>query len=295
MLSRKIILSLFIILQLNGISSVLIEKPKDQKQIDSVLNILQKSKRVEGQRIGIAAVKSYVYESAQFLWSIATPNELVELTMHKNPIIRCYAFLGLFDKKVNENILLGIALKHEKDSAIIKTFNGCIEGSFTIGYWMRMQATAIDPKIRFRFQDSIKQSKLPTQDTTKIKKVTTKKYGVDKHYDAEIKKELKPLNKSDSGYFCEKTFDGVIIKEGFKKHDLLDGEVRIYEQGKLINIFHYKEDVPHGSYAAFYYPSEKLYITGWFEEGKKEGLFVEYDMNGNVTGTKTYKQDVQIK
>jgi len=106
---------------------------------------------------------------------------------------------------------------------------------------------------------------------------------------------LKPLDKTDPNYFCEKTFDGIITKEGFKKDGLLNGEIRFYEQGKLINVFIYENDVPNGSYSAYYFPSGKIYITGSFKDGKKEGVFKEYDINGKLISTKKYRDDEQIE
>jgi len=106
---------------------------------------------------------------------------------------------------------------------------------------------------------------------------------------------LKPLNKKDSTYFCEKTYDGIITKEGFKKDDLLIGEIRFYEQGKLINVFTYVDDVPNGFYSAYYFPSGNIYVTGNFKDGKKDGVFKEYDINGKLISTKKYRDDEQIE
>lgn len=106
---------------------------------------------------------------------------------------------------------------------------------------------------------------------------------------------LKHLDKKSPYYFCEKTFNGIITKEGFKKEDELNGEIRFYEQGKLINIFTYLNDVPNGFYSAYYYPSGKINITSSFKDGKKDGVFKEYDINGKLISTKKYRDNEQVE
>ena len=106
---------------------------------------------------------------------------------------------------------------------------------------------------------------------------------------------LKPLKKNSPNYFCERSINKIIIKEGYKIEDKLNGEIRFYEQGKLVNVFTYKDDLPNGSYAAYYFPGGNIYITGAFKDGKKEGVWKEYDTKGKLSIVKKYHNDEQIE
>lgn len=106
---------------------------------------------------------------------------------------------------------------------------------------------------------------------------------------------IKPLDTKDSSYFCEITSDGQIVREGYKNGSMLNGEVRLYKEGKLINIVTYKNDIPDGTYWAFFIPSGKAYMLGQYKEGKKDGQWFELNPDGKVIGVKEYKDDKQIK
>jgi len=117
---------------------------------DSVLKILGKASRMEGEHIGIIHSKSKTYETANFLWSISTIAELTNLTNNKSPIVRCYAFLGLIAKKEEKLKVKAIADKHKKDKAVILTRNTCISWKLTVAEYMQMKSSGycLDPKLK---------------------------------------------------------------------------------------------------------------------------------------------------
>jgi antitoxin component YwqK of YwqJK toxin-antitoxin module len=78
------------------------------------------------------------------------------------------------------------------------------------------------------------------------------------------------LNKKDPIYFSEYTFEGLIEKEGYRTDDDLNGEIRMYADGKLINIFTYTKGELNGPYAAYYYPTGKIQTIGFFKDSKSK-------------------------
>jgi len=109
------------------------------KHADSLIKVLKESKCVEGERIGITAVRSYSYKAAQMLWETTTMEELKKLCSNKNNVVRCYAFLGLIVSKNDRKLAEQIADKHLKDKKIITTWNGCIKMKFTVSDYMEMK------------------------------------------------------------------------------------------------------------------------------------------------------------
>lgn len=106
---------------------------------------------------------------------------------------------------------------------------------------------------------------------------------------------LNPLRKNHPHYFCEKTFDGIITKEGYRVNDSIFGEMRQYEQGVLNTIMHFVNEELNGSYTAYFFPTGNIYLQGFHKNGKKEGTWKEYDVNGKLISTKKYKNDEQIE
>ena len=112
---------------------------------------------------------------------------------------------------------------------------------------------------------------------------------------------VKTLDKNDPHYFCEKTFDSLKIKEGFRVNDSVYGEMRLYEQGKLITILHFINEELNGHYVSFYFPPKGnmrwggIYLIGSHKNGKKDGVWKEYDVEGKLISTKKYKNDEQVE
>lgn len=102
----------------------------------SILKQLRSCKSVTDKYIGIAGSLSESYRIAESLWNVSSVETLIKLTNDKSPVVRCYAFLGLIEKKVDYEVLKNIVDKHKKDNKNITTINGCIvrENETVISY-----------------------------------------------------------------------------------------------------------------------------------------------------------------
>jgi antitoxin component YwqK of YwqJK toxin-antitoxin module len=59
------------------------------------------------------------------------------------------------------------------------------------------------------------------------------------------------------------------------------------QDGKRILEMMYKNDQPDGV-VKVYYPDGKLQETGNYRKGVKEGSWLEYDSNGNISNTSVF-------
>ena len=105
------------------------------------------------------------------------------------------------------------------------------------------------------------------------------------------------------GYW--KTFfdDWSVQTECYYRHGLRDGFYKEYdEKGNLKKITKYVNDVEQVLESDMkplvvqheYYPNGKVKREASFRDGKKEGVWREFDENGNVINSQTYKKDVMI-
>lgn len=85
---------------------------------------------VEDSLIGIAAKPSAVYSKFTKLLGIATDSELVQLTDHRNPSVRVYAFWGL--AKRHNPVVKSLIKYHITDQAKFKHTEGCEEMENTV-------------------------------------------------------------------------------------------------------------------------------------------------------------------
>ena len=103
---------------------------------------LQKYDKVTGARVGKSAFKTDQYKVFEKLKLAATNDELYELTNHKSPIVRAYAFTGLADN--NSAKTLDLMSKNQNDTVTIKKQFGCLGGHNTvIGYMLPFIKTYI--------------------------------------------------------------------------------------------------------------------------------------------------------
>ena len=105
------------------------------------------------------------------------------------------------------------------------------------------------------------------------------------------------------GYW--KTFfdDWSVQTECYYRHGLRDGFYKEYdEKGNLKKITKYVNDVEQVLESDMkplvvkheYYPNGKVKREASFRDGKKEGVWREFDENGNVINSQTYKKDVLV-
>jgi antitoxin component YwqK of YwqJK toxin-antitoxin module len=97
---------------------------------------------------------------------------------------------------------------------------------------------------------------------------------------------LKPLDKTKPGYFSENDGDHITL-EGYKKGDKLNGEVRVYSEGKIREISMYINDEKNGP-ATFYYDNGKIEMAGNMKNNEKDGEWKEYGDDGKLRSTKKY-------
>lgn len=97
------------------------------------------SSSLEDAYIGVAGSKSAHYTQFEKLIQIATEPELVELTNHPNPAVRCYSFLGLV--KLKSKKVKTILEVHVKDTEKLDYTQGCIVSSYTVIQFMLVLIT----------------------------------------------------------------------------------------------------------------------------------------------------------
>jgi antitoxin component YwqK of YwqJK toxin-antitoxin module len=97
---------------------------------------------------------------------------------------------------------------------------------------------------------------------------------------------LKPLDKTKPGYFVEK--DGAVIeKEGYKKGDKLNGEMRSYEEGKIREVTFYVNGAKNGL-STLYHDNGGIDMTGNYKNDEKDGEWKKYDEDGKLEQAKKY-------
>ncbi|WP_109700387.1 hypothetical protein [Chitinophaga deserti] len=92
-----------------------------------LISAIEKVNVLKGPVIGDGGERPMQYENFELLEKAATQKELITLTDHPNPTVRCYAFWALNNR--GDVKLLPIVLKHFNDTAIVKMHFGCI-GSY---------------------------------------------------------------------------------------------------------------------------------------------------------------------
>lgn len=105
--------------------------------LKNIVDGLEEGNRVESSHIGFAGSPSSQWAKYEQLKKIATNDQLIALTDHKNPTVRCYAFQALAAKRSDKTF--SVLLKHLNDTSIIQTQSGCIGMSqFTGDYFINV-------------------------------------------------------------------------------------------------------------------------------------------------------------
>lgn len=95
--------------------------PISSQTIDKIVNDFISANEVQYENIGMGSQKSPLYQSFLSLKKIATNDELLQLTQHQNPIVRCYAGWALIDKKYSN--LESLFENFVNNDATVLTFN----------------------------------------------------------------------------------------------------------------------------------------------------------------------------
>jgi hypothetical protein len=91
------------------------------------------------ERIGITAVKSYIYRAASVLWEQSSTEDLIKFCEDKNANVRCYAFLGLIIYRDERKIAEQIADRHKNDCSRVIKWGSCIQWGCTVSEFMEMK------------------------------------------------------------------------------------------------------------------------------------------------------------
>jgi len=94
--------------------------PDLKKIVDSI----EKGNRVESSHIGEGGSPSEQWDKYEQLKKVATIDQLVALTDHKNSAVRCYAFQALATKRSDK--IFSVLLMHLNDTSRVSTQSGCI-------------------------------------------------------------------------------------------------------------------------------------------------------------------------
>ncbi|MCE3225551.1 MAG: hypothetical protein K0S32_102 [Bacteroidetes bacterium] len=106
---------------------------------DSLISVIKNSKCIEMERIGITAVKSYIYRAASVLWEQSSTEDLIKFCEDKNANVRCYAFLGLIIYRDERKIAEQIADRHKNDCSRVIKWGSCIQWGCTVSEFMEMK------------------------------------------------------------------------------------------------------------------------------------------------------------
>jgi hypothetical protein len=120
-------------------------------KLKEIVENIERGERIEGSQIGESGAKSVQHQRYLLLQKHATETQLISLTEHKSPVVRCYAFQILANTKSNKTF--SILLKHLDDTTKIETVQGCIGWSTYAGdYFINASQLSLNEQ---RIMDSI--------------------------------------------------------------------------------------------------------------------------------------------
>lgn len=107
--------------------------PLPQKPAIGLVDQIAMCNRVDGPFVGIGAVKSEQYKRYELL-SKYSEEKLIELTKHKSPAVKVYAFNALFQKKSSK--IISIFAAHITDTTEFEELAGCIGMSKPVNFYL---------------------------------------------------------------------------------------------------------------------------------------------------------------
>ncbi|MBI3260642.1 MAG: hypothetical protein HYZ54_14380 [Ignavibacteriae bacterium] len=126
-------------------------------KLRTIVDEIEKNNCVASSHIGFAGSPSSQWTRYEQLEKVATVEQLVKLTNHKNPTVRCYAFEALVAK--NSDKVFNILLDHLHDMASVSTLSGCLGWGESVGnYYISVIARKNSNKKAFNLSDKQKET-----------------------------------------------------------------------------------------------------------------------------------------
>ena len=111
-------------------------KAGPKPSLKQLVATIAKGNCVESAHIGIGGSPSTQWATYEMLKNMATEQQLVALTDHKNAAVRCYAFQALAAKQSPQTF--NVLLRHLHDNAGVDTQSGCVGISISVGDYFAM-------------------------------------------------------------------------------------------------------------------------------------------------------------
>jgi hypothetical protein len=92
--------------------------------LKKIVNSIEKGNGVESSHLGKGGIPSKQWAKYEKLKKVATNDQLIALTDHKNPAVRCYAFQALASKRSDK--IFPILLKHLNDTSRVSIQRTCV-------------------------------------------------------------------------------------------------------------------------------------------------------------------------
>lgn len=99
-----------------------------------ITSAISKLDRVSGSAVSIDGHRPEQYDNFELLQREASVPELITLTYHPSPVVRCYSFWALHNQQYDD--LFTVLLDHISDTATTETQFGCIVGREKVADFM---------------------------------------------------------------------------------------------------------------------------------------------------------------
>ncbi len=103
-------------------------------ELKQIVSEIEKWNRVESPFIGHASMSSIQWKKFEQLMKIATEEQLIGLTDHKNSVVRCYAFQALAAR--NSSKVFKVLLNHLRDTPHVETQRNDLVANYFVGDYL---------------------------------------------------------------------------------------------------------------------------------------------------------------
>ena len=101
------------------------------KRIQKIVDKIEEDNMYMSSAVGYGGERPKQWDRFEELKKKATDEELIILTNHKSPAVKCYSFQALAERKNPKTF--EILLNHLKDTEMVETFQGCIVSGQSVG------------------------------------------------------------------------------------------------------------------------------------------------------------------